>query len=85
VPGIFWIAGARLSNASKSLADGLPDGGAQTVNSEPVNTGDIFQRMECLGRTPNAQHPALDKHGCRARVAPQQFLDTYFRINLYHD
>jgi len=78
----FDIAGAGLSGTSKSLADGIPDGGAQVVNRAAVNTGYLLQGMEGLGRASHAQHPARDKHDCCAGVLLQQLLDGRFRINL---
>jgi hypothetical protein len=65
--------------------NGFPDGGAQVVNRAAVNAGDILNRMEGLCRAPYTQHPAFDKRDCRTGVALYQFLDAYFRINLYHD
>jgi hypothetical protein len=32
---------------------------------QPVNTDNTLQRMEGLGRAAQAQHPVLDKRGCR--------------------
>ena len=81
----FWITGNRLSCASKSLADGIPDGGAQVINRAAVNTGNLLQGMESLGRTSHAQHLALDKRSCSAGVLLQQILDGCFRINLNHN
>jgi hypothetical protein len=81
----FWITGNRLSSASKSLADGIPDGGAQVVNRTAVNTGNLLQGMESLCRASHAQHPALDKHRCNAGVLLEQILNGCFRINLYHE